>query len=173
MLTALYILAGVVAILLIAAALIPGKFSVKRTIFIQKPVASVFDFALDLNNFNRWSPWYNTEPAALINIQANKQTGDFYSWAGKKNGEGKFIITNIDKDKRIDTRIEFLKPWKQIAMNHYFFEPEGTGVKVTWQYDGTGTYPVGRFFNLMMDRFLGNDFEKGLEKLKTEIENKS
>lgn len=48
------------------------------------------------------------------------------------------------------------------------FVPEGAGTRVTWGLDAEmGNSPVGRWMDLMMDRWVGADSEQGLENLKS------
>jgi hypothetical protein len=45
--------------------------------------------------------------------------------------------------------------------------PEGSGSRVTWTMSGdVGASPIGRWFALLAERFVGPDFEAGLANLK-------
>jgi hypothetical protein len=51
------------------------------------------------------------------------------------------------------------------------FERAGGGTVVTWGIDADmGNSPIGRWMGLMMDRWVGTDFEAGLTNLKTVVE---
>jgi len=43
---------------------------------------------------------------------------------------------------------------------------EGTGTKVTWSLDGKDSYPMNVMV-LFMDKIIGDQYTKGLNKLKT------
>jgi len=64
-------------------------------------------------------------------------------------------------------RLTFEKPWK--ATNHVAFEltPSGDGATdVTWRMNGKTTGVAALFSKVVsMDRMVGKDFEKGLERL--------
>lgn len=53
----------------------------------------------------------------------------------------------------------------------YTLTPEGEGTRIVWAYDSTlhGDL-MGRYFGLMMDKFIGADYEKGLARLKPLLE---
>jgi hypothetical protein len=45
--------------------------------------------------------------------------------------------------------------------------PDGGGTRITWAFDSNfeGNF-LGRYFGLMLDQFVGADYEKGLVRLK-------
>jgi effector-binding domain-containing protein len=53
----------------------------------------------------------------------------------------------------------------------FHLAPAGTATKVTWSFDQSfeGSL-IGRYFGLMMDSWVGKDYEKGLAKLKALVE---
>ena len=49
----------------------------------------------------------------------------------------------------------------------FTLEPSGTGTLVTWTLVADmGLNPVGRWMGLMMDRWVGTDYERGLINLR-------
>ena len=49
--------------------------------------------------------------------------------------------------------------------------PDGDGTEVTWTFDtDLGMNPAMRYLGLMMDSWLGQDFETGLARLKVVVE---
>ena len=53
----------------------------------------------------------------------------------------------------------------------YQLRPDGAGTKVVWIFEtDTGNNPVKRWMGLMFDRWVGKDYEMGLEKLKEVVE---
>jgi carbon monoxide dehydrogenase subunit G len=48
--------------------------------------------------------------------------------------------------------------------------PEGTGTRVSWQFDAALRNIIERWFGLLFDRMIGPDFERGLANLKVYIE---
>ncbi len=49
--------------------------------------------------------------------------------------------------------------------------PEGNGTRVTWTLESAFGYDLaGRYFGLVLDKFVGADYEKGLAQLKAVVE---
>jgi hypothetical protein len=82
-------------------------------------------------------------------------------------------MTGALKDKLVEIKLEFIKPWPQESKTTFTFEPQGSGqaTKVTWAMTGDRDF-VGKLFGLFMDmdKMVGPDFEKGLKTLKERSE---
>jgi len=51
-----YIFIGMIATLLIIAAVLPKVFNIEKTIVIARPVSEVMDKVSDLNYYSQWNP---------------------------------------------------------------------------------------------------------------------
>ncbi len=164
---AVYIFVGMIATMLIIAALMPKIFNIEKTIVITKPVGEVMDKVSDLNYYSKWNPWQQSDPTTEKNITgAAKTPGHKYAWEGKKVGMGSLTLNSID-DKHIHFDLEFLKPWKSKAKDNWLFEQWGNGeTKVTWQNSGALPWPIARLMGPMLNKSLNKQFEQGLENLK-------
>jgi effector-binding domain-containing protein len=83
---------------------------------------------------------------------------------------GKMVITSFTDDK-VALDLIFIKPWKSESKIQFLFSSNEGKTKITWAFQGNFSYPMNimkLFIN--MDKQLGADFEKGLEKLKTALE---
>ncbi|MBL7723445.1 MAG: SRPBCC family protein [Chitinophagaceae bacterium] len=168
----IYILAGLIAGLLIAAALMPKIYNVEKTIVISRPVTDVMNRISDMNYYSQWNPWQQSDPTAKSTITGIAATpGHKYSWTGKKVGVGSLTLQRID-DKHIHFELEFLKPWKSKAKDNWMFEPWGDGgeTKVTWQNSGDLPWPMARLMGPMINKNLNHQFEQGLNNLKKMVE---
>lgn len=169
----IYILAGLIAVLLIAAALMPKIYNVERTIVINRPVTDVMSRISDMNYYSQWNPWQKSDPTAKSTITGTAATpGHKYAWTGKKVGVGSLTLQRID-DKHIHFELEFVKPWKSKAKDNWMFEPWGDGneTKVTWQNSGDLPWPMARLMGPMINKNLNHQFEQGLNNLKKMVEN--
>ena len=86
-------------------------------------------------------------------------------------GAGEQEIKKLDPNKRIDTELRFLEPFK--ATNDAWFEitPEGNGSKVTWGFFATFKIPINIMMMFMnMEKRLGGDYEQGLKNFKEQAE---
>ena len=170
--TVVYILLVLVLLLVLFAALLPGKYNVEKSIIIKKPVPAVMDKVGDLNYFAKWNPWQLMEKSGKFNITGDPKTvGHKYSWEGKKTGVGSLTLRRIDR-KHIHFDLEFIKPFKSSAKDNWLFEEWGNGeTKVTWQNNGELPFPVARLMGPIIKKGLDRQFVEGLKNLKNLSEN--
>jgi polyketide cyclase/dehydrase/lipid transport protein len=163
----LYVLIAIIAVLLIAALFLPGKYHIEKTIIINKPVPSVMDKVADLNHYAAWNPWQKMEPGSKSSITGTpRQPGHKYSWEGKKIGVGSLTLRDLDA-KHVHFDLEFLKPFKSSANDDWLFEEWGTAdTKVTWRNNGALSYPLARLMGPMLNKTLNKQFVEGLNNLK-------
>ena len=83
-------------------------------------------------------------------------------------GQGSMEIADSAPNRRVDLAVNFND---LEGATFYDLAPSGSGTKVSWgfSYD-TGTNPLRRWKGLMLDRFVGTDFQIGLADLKERIE---
>lgn len=166
------IFAGLVAMLLVIAALMPSRYHVEKSIVVNKPVEQTKPFVGDFNHYSQWNPWQQMEPDAPKNISGTPMSpGHRYEWKGKKIGTGSLTLKHIDT-KHIDIDLEFLKPWKAKAKDNWLFEEwNDGGTKITWQNSGALDWPIARLMGPMIHKNLDHRFTIGLENLKKACEN--
>jgi hypothetical protein len=98
---------------------------------------------------------------------SEKGAGAKMTWKGNQVGKGSVLITKGEPAKGITYDLEF-EDGKYRSGGELRFEPVGSDTRVVWTNDGdAGWNPMTRVFNLFMDRLIGPDFQKGLDKLKT------
>ncbi|WP_405486314.1 SRPBCC family protein [Nocardia sp. NBC_00511] len=148
------------------------EFDIARETVIKADPTQVQALIDDFHEWRKWSPWEDTDPGMeRVYSGADRGIGARYSWNGnRKAGRGDMEITSVTAEA-IGIKLTFEKPWK--ATNQVTFElrPAGDTTTVTWRMTGKHTGPmalIGRF--VPMDRLVGNDFEKGLARLKTAAE---
>jgi len=161
-----------VALLIAIAYILPGKVHVQRATVIEAPPADVFQLVNGFENFNQWSPWYERDPDGNYQIEGPATgVGARMSWASEKPdvGSGSQEIVESVEDKLVRTKLDF----GDMGNADAFFKiaPEGDHTKLVWGFDtDLGLNPVSRYFGLMFDSWIGPDYEHGLAKLKTLIE---
>lgn len=163
-----YIFCGLIVMLLVIAALMPGNYSIEKTAVINNEASQVMNKVGDLNFYSQWNPWQQSDPSANFTITGTPGTaGHRYAWQGKKIGIGS--LTLHDRDARhLHFDLEFLKPFKSSARDNWHFEPWGDGsqTKVTWQNGGALSWPIARLIGPMIHKSLDRQFNKGLGNLK-------
>lgn len=170
----LYILAIIIAIVVILALAAPKTFTIDRSTVINKPRKEVFTYLMSVKNQDHWSPWKKKDPDMKQEYEGEDGTVGFIArWEGNKDvGMGEQEITKITAYERIDTQLRFFKPWKSESDAFLTTEDVGTReTKVTWGFSGKNKFPFSIFFLFFnMDKTVGKDFEEGLTSLKTVLE---
>jgi len=169
----LILLLVAVATVLVLAALRPNQFRVERGITIDAPAERVFPLIDDFHRWADWSPWEHLDPAMQRTWgDIPHGPGASYAWEGnKKVGAGRMEILRSEAAKRIQIKLDFLRPFEAHNITDFTLAPEGSGTRVIWAMHGPSPFIsklMGLFFNL--DRLIGKDFEAGLAKLKAVAE---
>jgi hypothetical protein len=167
------ILLGIVVVFL-AVAYLFGKSNchVERSIIVNQKQLVSYNFLNDLQNWNKWSPWYERDPNAKFTFSGpTSGKGASLAWASEKNdvGHGSLTITDSQPDSLILIDLNFME--NGVAKSGFHLTPEGEGAKIKWTFDvEMGMNPIGRVMGLLMDSMLGKDYEKGLEGIKKNVE---
>jgi effector-binding domain-containing protein/uncharacterized protein YndB with AHSA1/START domain len=158
-----------VALLAAAGMLLPRHSHVERKVVIDAKPSTVFALVDGFKQFNKWSPWAALDPNAKYAREGPEfGVGAKQSWSGdpKTVGSGSQEIIEVDPPKRVKSRLDFGD--RGIAVAELSLAPEGNGTQVTWSLEtDNGAGPVGRYFGLMMDRWVGPAYERGLANLKS------
>ncbi|MFO7694003.1 MAG: SRPBCC family protein [Vicinamibacterales bacterium] len=163
-----------VGVLLIAALagayLLPRHVRVERSAAIAAPQSTLFTVLNSFKHFNKWSPWFELDPAAKYSDEGpGAGAGARLRWVGNPQtlGSGSQVITASDPYERVAADVDFGQggtPAKQV----YTLAADGAGTKVSWSMEvDLGMNPIGRYLGLGFDGMIGRDFDKGLAMLKT------
>jgi Polyketide cyclase / dehydrase and lipid transport len=162
--------AAFIVVLLLVIVTRPDTYHVERSATISAAPEVVYAHVADFNKWGAWSPWSKLDPKMKITYGGTQGTvGASYAWDSAVDdvGAGKMTITNVNPNKRIDIKLEFLKPFESTADNGFSFESAGKETKVTWFIDGKNDF-MGKAMSLFMnmDTMIGDDFVKGLSDMK-------
>ena len=167
----------IVAVLAVALLffLAPSEVRVERSIVIDAPPERIFPKVNRLEAWKSWSPWMQREPDMKSSYEGPESgVGAKTSWDSETQGAGSQTITESVPNERIDTALDFGEMGSATSDWTFAEEEDGSGTRVTWGMDvGPVDSPIARFFNLLMDRMVGTDYETGLANLKVEIESES
>jgi hypothetical protein len=157
--------------LIVVGCLLPRENAFSVTKSVSAGPEKIFPMINDLKNWEKWSPWKESDPNMKLTYSENTQGKDaWYSWEGNKNvGFGKLTILDSKNNEKIETLLNYedQKP----AMGSFVLTPTANGTDVTWSIElqSSENPIVSRIFGgygyLMMKFFLGKDFGKGLENL--------
>ncbi len=175
----LKILLGIVVVVVVLIGLLslvaPTKMDVSRSIIINAPKTLVYNNISHFSVMNKWSPWNRRDPNLQLTSEGTDgAVGSKSSWKGNdKVGEGNQTITKLD-DSRIESTINFLKPFESTANASFDVAEDPNGTKVTWELKSEMPRPwnvMGLFMD--MEASVGKDFDEGLGYLKELCETES
>lgn len=172
----LAVLAVVIVVLFFGvAAVLPGSYTVERSIEIESPPALVFTQVTDYNTWLEWSPWPKMDPAARQTVTGDPGTvGMTWAWTGEELGVGEMRIEALETNRRLHSKLEFKATMQGLADDYVELEPlPDGGTRVTWRNTGDLPYPLGRYFGLGVEGMLGPQYEEGLQSLKRLCENRT
>lgn len=178
--TFIIVLLILIVLLVAISYLLPRHIKVERSATISAPVELVFDQVNILKKWELWSPWHQIDPEMKLEYYGPEAgVGASYSWTSshERVGNGQLKISESIPYSLIKTEMEFMD--QGTAYSHFVFSPTENGTFVLWVMESDmGSNPIGRYFGLFMDKWIGNDFEKGLknlqelvQKLRADVEN--
>lgn len=172
MIVVLYI---ILAVLVIAALVVmyantkPNTFRIERSIVINAPAAKVFALLPDFREWAKWSPWEDLDPTMTKKHEGpTGNSGPSYSWDGNnKVGSGRMELLEAVEAKRVKIKLDFFRPFKAQNLTEITLMETGDKTQVNWVMTGASPL-VSKIMGLFMDidKMVGKDFEKGLNKLK-------
>lgn len=159
-------------ILVVVAFFLPERTAVSRSVEISAPPQAVYGRIDNFEAFNQWSPWAAIDPATRYTFSGPKSgQGAVMEWQSEHPnvGAGRQEIIAAEPGRSLTTRLEFGGQGNAEAT--FLLEPVASGTRVTWGFETRWGYnPIGRYMGLMMDKWVGGDYEKGLASLKTLVE---
>lgn len=170
----LYSMLTIVALILIIALFTKKDYTIKKEITINQPDSAVYEHLRFLKNHKQFNAWFLKDPNMKeTSKNTDGQIGYILSYEGNKDlGSGKQEIKGLEKNKKVDIELTFLKPLKSISKTPYVLESIGQSqTNVKWTMQGQMNYPLNfALLFINMDSFLGEDVQKSLENLKSNLE---
>jgi len=167
------VLAGLIFLIVIVSFFLPGSYHVERSIIVQTDASVPFNLAKDFREWDKWLPWHKIDTNMTKTYsETSGVEGSWYTWDSKnpEAGKGKVTIVKLTENEYIENEMAF--EGMGVSKATFKFEPAEGGTKVTWSLDGDGKgmpwywQIPAKYFNLMMDKMVGKDFEKGLVTIK-------
>ena len=158
--------------------LLPRTVHVERSIEIERPVETVFAVVNRFDSYPSWSPLFERDPGTEIQLSGpGSGPGARLHWAGDPRlvGSGWQEITHSQRPSRVEIHLEM----DQLGAADTWFQVDRVagGARLTWAFDtdlveGQGWFGglLARYFGLFFDRWIGGDYEQGLQRLKAHVE---
>ena len=154
------------------AFLLPQNVEVARSVEIDAQASDIFPHVNSLKAAAAWSPWLGKDPDVQLNYSGpDEGIGATLDWSSEhpQVGNGSQIISASVADTKVTTALDFGDMGQALA-NMDLVE-NGGKTTVTWGFEtDLGSNPVARWMGLMMDTWVGGDYEAGLTNLKTLVE---
>lgn len=169
-------LLGIIAILAVifvaVGFFLPRNVTVARSIEINASAGEIFPYVNSLKATEAWSPWLERDPNVQLSYNGTETgVGAAMEWASDEPTVGKGrqeIIESIDGE-RVTTALDFGD--MGLAQASFLLNETGNATTVTWTlFTDMGAGPIGRWMGLMMDSWVGADYEQGLANLKAVVE---
>jgi cytochrome c551/c552 len=159
---------AVVFFILGVGLLLPSKMHAERATVIHAAPAAIFAYVNDFQEFNLWSPWAKLDTNTKYTFSGpNSGVGATMAWHSehRKVGDGQQKIMASEPDRHVQTALTFGD--MGMAYASIDLSASGADTRVTWGFDQDVGYNIlGRYFGLLMDKFIGADYEQGLASLK-------
>ncbi|MCF8379436.1 MAG: SRPBCC family protein [Bacteroidales bacterium] len=166
----IYIIGAIVLLLLIIALFVSKEMLYEKSIAVAAPASKVWKQVSSHKAMDQWSPWDARDPNMQKTLTGTDGTvGAKQAWVSKEKnvGEGSQTFLTLDEPRLVETRIEFLKPFKSRANAWVKLTEEKKDTIVTWGFKSTMPYPMNLMKLFMnFEKSMDKDFGQGLNKLK-------
>ncbi|MDT0608166.1 hypothetical protein [Croceitalea rosinachiae] len=110
---------------------------IQRTVSIQANAQMVFNNVLYLENFTKWSPFYEADPTQKTVVKGNDgQVGAQFHWEGNNGKDlGYQEIKAVRPLEYIEMKCDIQKPFKANPTFEYRFSNAGNIVKVVQDFN--------------------------------------
>src|SRR5688572_8201593 len=121
----------------VAPLLLPTKFQVEKSTFINAKPAEVFAYLNNPSQWESWSAWSSNHDPSLSSFYQGPVSGinSAISWKGEQTGEGKAVITETEPEKKLS--LNFYPNKDQELQSYFILEPVENGTRLTWKTNGS------------------------------------
>jgi len=166
----LFVVIGILALPFIIALFISTDVSYKKSITINATADKIWKNVNSLAAMDQWSPWLEKDPNMPRTFSGEDgKPGASHAWKSsiKKVGEGSQTIVKLTEPSRIDTRLDFIKPFKSTAAAFVTLDEQGGKTIATWGFESKMPYPMNIMKLFMnMEKGMDKEFGFGVSRLK-------
>lgn len=170
----LIIIAGLLGLFVVVSFFLPKEYYVERSVTINTPAVLVYSQVVDLEAWQEWDPWGDMDPdMQVVYGETRVGLGASYSWISETAGNGTMQIVEVDPPNMVKYELLFEGYEENPSFSRILLEaPDAIGpTSVTWTFEGNvGDKLFARWMVLLMDKFVGVNYEKGLNNLKERCE---
>ena len=164
----LYTLLGIIALLLVVAAVLPKDFHAEGVTEINRPVDEVYAYVKQLKTQEQYSVWHRMAQDIQSEYKGEDGTvGSEVVWKSDDVGDGKQIIKSLEENKKVVIDLYLMEGAPPSA---YVFQTDAVDdhkTKVTVSISGSVDYPWN-IFSLFAG--LDSKFQETADNLKVVLE---
>lgn len=161
-----FIILAFIAMLLIVAAFLPAKYTIIRTIEVNRSGLNVYNRIADLYRFKEWDPWTSGDKEAKNEIHGVMgQTGHSRTIKHDNREDKITFLGNVGLDSifmKRETTSDIIKR----SAETWAFEKTDNGTTVSWKSEVELSYPLGRFYGFFNKNQHEQEMTATLDKLK-------
>lgn len=168
----IFAIIAVSAVLTIVSFFLPGKWTIERSVVIDAPPEKIFPYLNVSKNWQLWTPWNrDIDPSLTYHYEGPDQgEGSVQIWTGQNTVTGSIVLKSGQPDSGVTYNLS-IGDGSLDVRGELVFEAEGKGTRVYWrEFGDAGLNPLKRLFASGLDDRVGQQFEKGLKKLKKVVE---
>lgn len=160
-----------IIIFVVGGMVLPTKYSLSRAIEIQAKPEVIHELVGDLKKWDVWAPWKDEDPEIVTTYGAiTSGVGASQSWMDSEGG-GSLTLTFSSPEQGIEYDLFFDQGKYQCKSAMRYMALAENMTKVTWSMQGDMNIPIiGGYLALTMDSMIGTMFDRGLSKLKSQVE---
>ena len=173
------ILIGLVLLVIafiVAGMMMPRGYEFERSITIKATPQQIHSHVGDLAKWEDWTPWKEEDPTVKVTLgPATTGKGASQIWTSKR-GKASLEFTMSDPARGIEYDMTHAMGNEDDAeeaksLCKMLYKPDGDSTIVTWSMKGDMPSGIlGGYRAKMMNSMAGPMFERGLEKLKKNVE---
>jgi len=166
----IYSFGAVILALALIALFLPSQTNVERGVTIDASRATVFALLNDFHQVNKWSRLLEDDPNARTEYFGPRRgVGATFAWDGNIIGRGSQTISESTPFERVVMSLNFDDRGEAITVFDLTDTDAGTLLVSTFNMD-LGFDLVARYVGLIVSDVIGENYEKGLEDLKSMAE---
>ena len=161
-----FIILAFIATLLIVAAFLPEKYSITRTVEVNRSSLNLYNRIADLYRWREWDPWSIGEGETKNEIRGVLgQKGHSRTISDKHREDRITLLGNVGIDSLFmqrETSSDIIKR----STESWAFEKTDNGTTVTWKSEVELGYPIGRYYGFFNKNQHEQEMIRTLERLK-------
>lgn len=164
-------------VMILVGLLLPSNIHIERSITVQSNAQHIYPYLNNFKRFNQWSPWaMMSKDTQYEFLGPSSGVGAIMKWNSDdpKIGQGSQEILEVEENRKLRLRLvlgENEDDMTSSMLVSFDLQPQGEQTKVSWGLDKEFGYNLlGRYFGLMIEQWVGPEYELGLKNLKNLVE---